>query len=55
MKAVIGRMIDLKKKNCSIHSVTNNWMIIIGDGKVKGHQMLNEKITEIDQLIIPAS
>ena len=48
-------MTDLRKKNCSIHCFTNNWMIIIGDGKVRGHRMLNEKIVEIDQLIIHAS
>ena len=55
MKAVLGRMTHLRKKNCSIHCATNNWMIIIGDGKTRRHRMLNEKIAEIDQLIIPAS
>ena len=29
IKAVLGRMIDRRKKNCSIHCATNNWMIII--------------------------
>ena len=55
MKVVLGRMIDLRKKNCSINCATNNWMIIIGYGKSRGHQMLNEKIAEIDQPIIPTS
>ena len=48
-------MADLRKKNCSIHCATNNWIIIIGDGKERGYRMLNEKMAEINQLIIPAS
>ena len=43
MKVVLGRMIDLKKKNCSIYCATNNWMIIIGDEKARGQQMMTEK------------
>ena len=30
-------------------------MIIVGDGKVRGHRMITEKIMELDQLIIPTS
>ena len=48
-------MTDLKKKNCSVHCVTNNWMIILGDGKAKGQRMLTDKINELDQLLMPAS
>ena len=55
MKVVLGRMIDLRKKNCSINCATSNWMIIIGYGKARGHRMLNEKIAEIDQPIIPTN
>ena len=29
IKVVLGRMTDLKKKNCLVHCVTTNWMIII--------------------------
>ena len=43
MKAVLGRITGLRKKNCSIHYATNKWMIIKGDGKARGHRMLNEK------------
>ena len=35
VKAVLGIMTNLRKKNCSIHCATNNWMIVIGDGKVR--------------------
>ena len=52
---VLGRMADLRKKNCSVHCATNNWMILIGDGKAKGFRMLNKKIAKLDQLIFPAS
>ena len=55
VKVVLGRMIDLRKKNWSIHCATRNWMILIGDGKARGYQMMNEKITKLDQLIFPAS
>ena len=48
IKAVLGRMKDLRKKNCSDHYATNNWMIIIGDGKTKGQRMMTEKINELD-------
>ena len=41
MKVILGRIIDLRKKNYLIHYATNNWMIII-DGKARGHRMLNE-------------
>ena len=36
IKAVLGRMTDLRKKNCSVHCATNNWMIVLGDGKSRG-------------------
>ena len=55
IKAVLGRMIYFRKKNCSIHYATNNWMILIGDGKTRGYQMMNEKITGLDQLIFLGS
>ena len=55
IKAVLGRMTDLKKKNCSVHCATNNWMIILGDRKARGQRMLTDKINELDQLLIPAS
>ena len=55
IKEVIGRMTDLRKKNCSVHSATNNWMIVIGDGKAKGHRMMTDKIVELDQLLIPSN
>ena len=55
IKVVLGRMIELRKKNCSIHCVINNWMIVIGDGKVRGHRMMIDKIIELDQLLIPSS
>ena len=55
MKAVLGRITDLRKKNCLIHYATDNWMIIMGNGKARGHRILNEKIAKIDQLIIPTS
>ena len=48
-------MIDLRKKNCSVHFATNNWMIVIRDGKVRGHRMMTDKIIELDQLLIPSS
>ena len=52
---VLQRMTNLRKKNRSIHCATNNWMILIRDGKSIGYRMMNEKITELDQLIFPAS
>ena len=55
MKAVLGRMTYLRKKNCLIHYATDNWMITMGNGKARGHRILNEKIAKIDQLIIPTS
>ena len=55
MKAVLGRMTDLRKKNCLVHCATSNWMILIEDGKARGYRMMNEKITELDQLIFPTS
>ena len=55
IKAVLGRMTDLRKKNCSIHCATNNWMIVLGDGKARGQRMIIDKINELDQLLMPAS
>ena len=55
IKAMLGRMTDLRKKNSSIHCVTNNWMIVIGDGKARGHKMMTGKIIELDQLLLPSS
>ena len=55
IKTVLGRMTDLMKKNCLVHCATNNWMIVIGDGKVRGHRMMIDKIIELDQLLIPSS
>ena len=48
-------MTDLRKNNCLVHCATNNWMIVIGDGKSKGHKMMTDKIIELDQLLIPSS
>ena len=48
IKAVLGRMTDLRKKNCLVHCVTNNWMIIIGDEQTRGQRMMTEKINELD-------
>ena len=55
IKEVPGRMIDLIKKNCLVHCATNNSIIIIGDGKARGHKIITEKIIVLDQLIIPVS
>ena len=55
IKVVLGRMIDLRKKNYSIHCTINNWMIVIGDGKARGHRMMTDKIIKLDQLLIPSS
>ena len=55
IKAVLGRMTYLRKKNCSVHCATNNWMIVLGDGKSKGQRMITEKVNELDQLLLPAS
>ena len=55
IKAVLGRMTDLRKKNCSVHYATNNWLIVIGDGKARGHTMMTDKIIEVDQLLITSS
>ena len=55
IKAVLGRMTDLKKKNCSVHCVKNNWMIILGDRKARGQRMITDKINELDELLMPAS
>ena len=38
-----------------VHCATNNWMIILGDGKARGQRMLTDKINELDQLLMPAS
>ena len=53
IKAVLGRMTDLRKKNRSVHCATNNWMIVSSDGKARGYKMMTDKITELDQLLIP--
>ena len=45
----------LRKKNYFVHYETNNWMIVIGDGKAMGHKMMTDKIIELDQLLIPSS
>ena len=55
IKAVLGRMTDMRKKNCSVHCVTNNWMIVLDDGKARGQKMITKKINELDQLLMPAS
>ena len=55
IKAVLERMTDLRKKNCSVHCATNNWMIVIGDEKARGHRMIIDKIIELEQLLIPSS
>ena len=55
IKAVLGRMTDLRKNNCLVHYATKNWMIVIGDGKAKRHKMMTDKITELDQLFIQSS
>ena len=52
---MLGKMTDLRKKNCSVHCATNNWMIVLGDGKARGQIMIIEKINELDQLLLPAS
>ena len=52
---MLERMTDLRKKSCSVHCATNNWMIVIGDGKVRGHKMMTDKIIELDQLLIPSN
>ena len=35
--------------------MSNNWMIVIGDGKARGHKMMTGKIIELDQLLFPSS
>ena len=55
IKAVLRRMTDMRKKNCSVHCATNNWMIVISDGKARGQRMITEKINELDQLLLLAS
>ena len=52
---MLGRMTDLKKKNCSVHCATNNWMIILSDRKARGQRMITDKINELDQMLLPAS
>ena len=52
---MLGRMTDLRKKNCSVQCATNNWMIVLGDGKAKGQRMITDKINELDQLLLLAS
>ena len=48
-------MTDMRKKNCSAHCATNNWMIVLGNGKARGQRMITEKINELDQLLMQAS
>ena len=55
IKAVLGRMTDLRKKNCSLYYATHNCMIVIRDGKARGHRMMTNKIIELDQLLIPSN
>ena len=56
IKAVLGRMTDLRKKNCSVHCATNNWIIVLRDGKSKGQRMIIEKkINELNQLLLTVS
>ena len=55
IKSMLGRVTDLRKKNCSVHCATNNWMIVIGDGKARGYKMMTDKIIELDQLLLPSS
>ena len=55
IKEVLGRMTDMRKKNCSVNCATNNWMIVLSDGKVKGQIMITEKINELYQLLLLAS
>ena len=43
IKAVLGRMTDLRKKNCFVHCATNNWMIVLGDEKARGQRMITKK------------
>ena len=52
---MLGRMTYLRKNNFLVHCATNNWMIIIGDGKAKGQGMMTEKINDLDQLLLPTS
>ena len=52
---MLGRMTDLRKKNCSVHCVTNNWTIVLGDGKARGQRMITYKINELDQPLMQAS
>ena len=52
---MLGRMTYLRKNNCLVHYATNNWMIIIGDGKARGQRMMTEKINELDQLLLPTN
>ena len=51
---MLDRMIDLRKKNCSIHCATNNWMIVISDGKARGQGMITKKINKLDQWLLLA-
>ena len=55
IKAVLDKMTDLRKKNCSVHCATNNWIIVLGDGKAREQRMITEKINELDQLLLLAS
>ena len=52
---MLGRMTNLRKKNCSVHYATKNWVIIIGNGKARGQRMMTKKINELDQLLLPAN
>ena len=47
---------DISEKNQLLNSLsTNNWMIVLGDGKARGQRMITEKINELDQLLLSAS
>ena len=55
VKAMLGIMTNLRKRNCSVHYAISNLMMLIGDGESRGYRMMNENITKLDQLIFPAS
>ena len=52
---MLGRMTYLRQKNCLVHCVTNNWMIVLGNGKARGQRMITGKINELVQLLLPAN
>ena len=46
--------LNTKVPGWGVTCATNNWMIVIGDGKARGHRMMTDKIIELDQLLIPS-